>query len=312
MLASVVSTLERHVEAFDRYLRDRRGASPHTRAAYGRDLAGFAAWIEARRGNVGPGEVDALTVRGWLGSLHGTAKAATIARKLSALRSFFKFLAAEGRCAKNPMTTIDSPRHQPPLPRFLPVDEALGLLDRDRGAEALAVRNQAVLEVLYGAGLRVAELVGLDLVALDLEQGLVRVLGKGRKERIVPLGRKAVAALADYLSVRADVVVAGRDVTAPEAVFLSRLGRRITTRRVQQVVDIEGRRAGVRARTSPHDLRHSFATHLLDSGADLRAIQEMLGHASLSTTQRYTHVTVDTLIGAYEAAHPLAKRRGGG
>lgn len=315
-----MATLDQRIAEFDRYLQYERGASPHTRAAYRRDLEGLERYIEEHRSGVQLEDIDILLVRAFLGSLHGKAKASTIARKLSALRSFFRFLTNRGHCSTNPVALLDSPKHRAPLPRFLPVDEALRVMEQPRGKdseegkvsgrEILGLRDQAILEVLYGAGLRVSELVGLDLDALDLAQGLVRVCGKGNKERIVPIGRKAGEALAVYLPRRLELLtsVAYND-RAADAVFLSCRGRRITVRRVQQIVDRETRLAGVRRRSSPHDLRHSYATHLLDSGADLRSIQEMLGHASLSTTQRYTHVTVDSLIAAYEEAHPLARKK---
>jgi len=299
-------TLADRIEAFDTYLRHERGASDHTRAAYRRDLKGFAGHIEEHRSGADAKDVDVLLIRGYLGSIHGKVKPATIARKLSALRTFYRFLVKKGFCSTNPMTVIESPRHRAPLPKFLPVDEALNLMERPRGDTALERRDHAILETLYGAGLRVSELVGLDLESIDFEQGLVRVLGKGNKERIVPLGRKAGEAIEAYLLYRLELLKTGGDY---EAVFLSKRGTRITTRRVQQIVDREARDTGVRHRSSPHDLRLSCATHLLDSGADLRSIQEMLGHASLSTTQRYTHVTVDTLIAVYEQAHPLARKK---
>jgi integrase/recombinase XerC len=313
MLEQEMATFADRIDDFDRYLRHERGASPHTRLAYRRDLEAFAAFAEERRGApVEPTQVDALLVRGYLGALHGRAKASTIARKLSALRSFYKFLTRRGHCPTeaNPLALIESPKRRPQLPRFIPVDETIRLMEQPRDDDAQGLRDRAILEVLYGAGLRVSELVGLDLRAVDLAQGLVKVRGKGDKERIVPLGRKAVAAIEAYLPHRGELLGdAPAADDAREAVFLSRRGRRITTRRVQQIVDAEALRAGVTRKASPHDLRHSCATHLLDSGADLRAIQEMLGHASLSTTQRYTHVTVDTLIAAYEKAHPLARRK---
>lgn len=309
-------TLSGRIEEFERYLRYERGASPHTRAAYRRDLEGFARYIEEHREGASPEDIDVFLVRGYLGTLHGTLKASTISRKLSALRTFYRFLTGRGLCATNPVAMIDSPKHRATLPRFLPVDEALHLMEQPRagasegeGVEVLALRDQAMLEVLYGAGLRVSELVGLDMDAIDFEQGLVRVHGKGDKERIVPLGRKAAEAIQAYLPRRGELASKAGSMEAASALFLSIRGRRITVRRVQQIVDTETQLAGVRRRSSPHDLRHSYATHLLDSGADLRSIQEMLGHGSLSTTQRYTHVTVDSLIAAYEKAHPLARKK---
>jgi integrase/recombinase XerC len=305
----VMPTLTQRIEEFLRYLEAERGASPHTRAAYRRDLDGFAEHVEALRPGAGPDDVDVPMVRGYLGDLYGTVTASTISRKLSALRSFYRFLGRRGLASTDPVALLRSPRLKPPLPRFLPVDEATRLMELPRDDDARELRDRALLEVLYGAGLRVSELAGLSLDSLDLEAGLVRVTGKGRKERVVPLGRKAVAALREYLPRRGELVPEDGGIVHPEAVFLSSRGRRISVRRVQQVVDEQARRAGVRGRTSPHDLRHSCATHLLDSGADLRSIQELLGHASLSTTQRYTHVTIDTLMAVYENAHPLERRK---
>ena len=302
-----MATLRDQIEQFDKYLRYERGSSDHTRAAYRRDLLGFARWLEERREGPRAEEVDVLEIRGYLGAIHGSVKPATISRKLSALRAFYKYLLRKGLCEVDPMALVDNPRHRQLLPSFLPVDEAIGLMERPRNDGALGARDRAILEVLYGAGLRVSELVGLEPGSVDLDQGLVRVMGKRSKERIVPLGRKAVEAIEAYLPHRDELV----GEAGASALFLSRLGRRITARRVQQIVTAEAQEAGMSRRSSPHTLRHSFATHLLDSGADLRSIQEMLGHASLSTTQRYTHVTVDSLIAAYEDAHPLAKRGDG-
>jgi integrase/recombinase XerC len=300
-------TIAERIDEFDRYLHFQRGASDHTRAAYRRDLESFAEHLE-ERGVVDVGDVDVIAIRGFLGSIHGKVKASTLSRKMSAMRSFFKYLVKRAYCSTNPMLLIDRPKSRSPLPRFLPVDETIHLLEQPRSDDALAHRDRAMLEVIYGGGLRVSELVGLDLDALDLAQGLARVLGKGRKERVVPIGRKAVEAVERYLPFRGDLK--GKEgYCDSNALFLSQRGRRITVRRVQQIVDDEVRESGARRRASPHDLRHSCATHLLDSGADLRAIQELLGHASLSTTQRYTHVTVDTLIEVYEAAHPLACKK---
>jgi integrase/recombinase XerC len=294
------------VGAFDLYLRVERGASPHTRKAYGRDLKEFQAYLAEQRPPLALDEADAYAVRGYLGRLHGGRKPSSIARKLSSLRSFYRFLAKRHGVA-NPMTLIDSPKHAPPLPRFLPVDEAVRLMERPRGNDVLALRNRAILEVLYGSGLRVSELVGLDMAHVDREGAVIRVLGKGRKHRVVPLGRKAGEALDAYVAARQELI--RTPASGDDALFLSQKGRRISVRRVQQVVDQEVQYAGLPGRKSPHDLRHSCATHLLDSGADLRAIQELLGHTSLSTTQRYTHITVDSLISVYEKSHPLARSK---
>lgn len=306
-----MATFRSRIEDFESYLHHERGASVHTRSAYARDLRSFAEHLEETQlgaeSTFDPEQVGVYEIRGYLGSLHGKVKTSTISRKLSALRSFYKFLTSRGHCMRNPMLLIDRPKARPPLPNFLPVDEAIGLMERPRNDDALGLRDRAILEVLYGAGLRVSELTGLDLAQVDLESGLLRVLGKGNKERIVPCGRMAVSAIRDYLPARAELA-GDACLVGMEALFLSRLGRRISRRRVQQIVDAEAIAAGVKGRTSPHDLRHSCATHLLDSGADLRSIQEILGHSSLSTTQRYTHLTVDGLIATHEQFHPLERK----
>lgn len=302
-------SLHQRIGEFDRYLEAERGASPHTRAAYRRDLTGFSKYLSTRLPDASPDDVDVMLVRGYLGELHGSVSSATISRKLSALRSFYRFLNKRGLASSDPVALLKSPKKRAPLPKFLPVDEALHLMELARPDDAPSLRDRAMLEVLYGGGLRVSELVGLDLDALDIEDGLARVLGKGNKERIVPLGRKAVEALRKYLDQRMELVPEGGVLRDTTAVFISRFGQRISIRRVQQIVDEQARAAGVRQRSSPHDLRHSCATHLLDSGADLRSIQELLGHASLNTTQRYTHVTVDTMMSVYDESHPHSRRR---
>lgn len=301
--------LRQRIDEFDRYLEAERGASPHTRSAYRSDLEGFASYLSSRSPDSSPDDVDVMMVRGFLGKLHGSVSSATISRKLSALRSFYRFLNKRGLAKSDPVALLGSPKKLVPLPKFLPVDEALHLMEQTRADDAPSLRDRAILEVLYGGGLRVSELVGLDFDALDSDEGLARVKGKGNKERIVPLGRKAVESLQLYLAQRLDLVPEGRALRDPNALFISRRGRRISIRRVQQIVDEQARAAGVRQRSSPHDLRHSCATHLLDSGADLRSIQELLGHSSLKTTQRYTHVTVDTLMSVYDETHPHSRGR---
>lgn len=305
----VTTSFSQLVDAFCDYLRVERAASKHTVSAYSRDLRHFDAYLREKRLNATPSDVDALLIRAYLGELFEQVGKATISRKLSAFRSFFRFCLRKGHVTENPLALVRGPRLKAPLPKFLPVDETLRLVERPRGDGPMPRRDQAIVEVLYGGGLRVSEARGLNIQSVDLDEGLARVRGKGRKERIVPLGRKAVDALLRYLPRRLELCPDGQTPQDPDALFLSKRGRRLTVRRMQQIVEREGAATGVRARLSPHALRHSCATHLLDSGADLRAIQEMLGHASLSTTQKYTHVTVDSLIAVYEAAHPLAKRR---
>jgi integrase/recombinase XerC len=292
------------IERFQQHLAVERNLSPHTCAAYRRDLAAFQTFL------AGSGAADAATLQGidhlllrrYLAELHRHNQRTSIARKLSALRTFFRYLVREGVLATNPAAGLATPKRNRYLPKTLSVDEACTLMERGHGTSHLALRDRAILELLYSSGLRVSELTGLDVGGLDLQQQLVRVLGKGRKERIVPVGRKALAALQDYLAVRGAV---GDD----QPLFVNHRGGRLTPRSVQRHLKVRLLKAGLLKDISPHALRHSFATHLLDAGADLRAIQELLGHASLSTTQRYTQVSVDQLLAVYDKAHPRSKKR---
>jgi len=297
------------VERFLDYLRDQRRASHQTVRAYESDLGQFGTFLaESRPAGEAPGPagIDPLEVRGFVGRLHrqGLSKA-SIARKLSAVRSFLSHAVREGRIESSPAEGVPTPRTPRKLPSNLTVDEIFALLD-GIGAEDLAgIRDRALLELLYAAGLRVGELVSLDEEDVDLSGTVVRVLGKGGKERIVPFGGKALQALRRWLAASRPLRAHGKD---PEAVFLNLRGSRLTDRSVRRVLDRRLRAAAIEARVSPHALRHSFATHLLGAGADLRAIQELLGHASLSTTQRYTHVSMDALMEVYDRAHPRARR----
>jgi integrase/recombinase XerC len=307
------------------YLRAERDASAHTLRNYQSDLEQFLAFVRERAGEAEAPRVEAvdhLTVRGFLAWLHGRrASRATVARKLAALRSFFRYLCREGRVRANPAELIRGPRLPVRATPHLNVDEAFQLLAAParrpeaapaskgaEGAELRRARDRAILEVFYGAGLRIGELVALDLPDLDLSEGLTRVRGKGRKERVVPLGSKAVEALTEYLALR-ETLRSGRRVSADDraALFLNHRGGRLTTRGVSQIVLRYLLSSGVGKKITPHGLRHSFATHLLDAGADLRAIQELLGHARLTTTQRYTHVGLDQVLRVYDSAHPRAR-----
>lgn len=296
--------MQEWIDRFRQYLAVERNVSPHTCAAYLRDLGEFHAFLTSR-GEAGPGalhRIDHLLLRLFLAELHKANQRTSIARKLSALRTFFRFLVREGVLAANPAEGVATPKRNRYLPKTLSVDEATTLMERGHGATTLALRDRAILELLYSSGLRVSELTGLDVGALDLRERLVRVLGKGRKERIVPVGRKAYDALVAYLEARGAV---GDDLP----LFVNRRGGRLTPRSVQRHLKVRLLKAGVLKDISPHALRHSFATHLLDGGADLRAIQELLGHASLSTTQRYTQVSVDQLLAVYDKAHPRSRKK---
>ncbi len=295
------------LEQFERHLSVERNLSPHTIAAYRRDLAGFVAFLrnDLKWEDVGAAlarRVDQITLRRYLAVLHKRCRRTTIGRKLAAIRTFCGFLVREGVLAINPGELVGTPRAEKYLPRTLTVDEAFALLETEAGDGLLDLRNHAIHETLYSCGLRVSELTGLDLSSLDLVQGLVRVVGKGRKERIVPVGRKARQALTRYLDARGPVAT-----DAP--LFANYRGGRLTPRSVQRHLKVWLLKAGLLKEATPHALRHSFATHLLDGGADLRAIQELLGHASLSTTQKYTQVSIEHLTSVYDKAHPRSRKK---
>jgi integrase/recombinase XerC len=249
--------------------------------------------------------VDALAVRSYLASLRKEGlKKSSAGRHLSALRTFFAYLKREGNVSANPARGVATPKADSPLPRTLSVDEASSVVEARTGDDALSVRDRALLELLYATGLRVGELVALDLSDVDLSSRQVRTLGKGRKERIVPFGGKAASAMKAYLAARGTLGPKG--ARRKEAVFLNAAGTRLTDRSVRRILDRALTDAAVARHVSPHALRHSFATHLLQAGADLRAIQELLGHASLSTTQKYTHLDAERLIEVYRKSHPKA------
>jgi len=295
------------VTAFLRHLEVEKHASPHTIRAYGRDLAQWVRFVaQSERADAVAARLvlGATTrdVRAWLAALHGRGlDAVSVARKLAAVRSLYRFLARRGVVRRNPAREVRAPRVARRLVTFLPTDEAKAMVDaRALGGDARE-RDVAVLEMLYATGLRVSELAGLDLDAVDRDARTVRVLGKGGKERMVPYGAPAARALDTYL---------GRRATDRGPVFVNARGGRLTPRSIHTIVRRAARAAGVTRRVSPHTLRHTFATHLLDGGADLRMIQELLGHSRLSTTQRYTHVSTVQLLKTYEAAHPRASLSG--
>jgi integrase/recombinase XerC len=304
----MADALDESVARFLGHLAGERRASPHTLEAYGRDLAQMLAFLRERRPEATtPADVDVAVLRGWLGHLARTHAPSSIARKIAAARGLFRHLHRRGEIAKSPAAQLSSPKVRRPLPTFLDVDAASEVMTAPRDDVVEGLRDRGLLEVLYGSGLRVSELVGLDLDHVDLASsglGSARVIGKGNKERVVPLGSRSVTALRAYLERRAELERGRGD----RALFLSKRGRRISVRSVQVLVRRYGTLGAGRADLHPHALRHTCATHLLDGGADLRAIQELLGHASLATTQRYTHVSVDHLMKVYDAAHPLARR----
>jgi integrase/recombinase XerC len=296
------------IARFLTHLEAERRASPHTVAAYGRDLATLAAVARDKRVRSVSG-IDVYLLRGWLGVLARTCSAATVSRKLAAVRTFFRWLHRRGELRASPADDLASPRVRRPLPTFLSVDAAKEVVEAPDVERATGARDRAVLELLYGSGLRVSELRRLDVASLDLASASARVLGKGNKERVVPLGRAAVDAVRAYLEARHALVHPRTRAQDGKALVLSARGARLTVRAIQSLVRKYGALGAGRADLHPHALRHTCATHMLDGGADLRAIQEMLGHASLSTTQRYTHVSMEHLLRVYDAAHPLAKAR---
>lgn len=295
------------IRAFMRFLAVERHASPETIRNYQSDLtqlAGFLAQTQQPPRPIQAGEITTESIRAYLYWLDRKGeKASSLSRKLACLRSFYRFHLREGSVAKNPAEEIRSPKLPKPLPRVLTKDDANSLMEFPEGTSALALRDRALLETLYSTGARVSEAVGLNLGDLNLDNGLVQLRGKGRKERIVPIGDLALRAILAY---RASLKVS-TPVQQPSApLFLNHRGGRLTTRSVGRLVSrYSSRLAG--GAVSPHSLRHSYATHLLDEGADLRSIQEMLGHASLNTTQKYTHLATDQLLSVYDRAHPRAK-----
>jgi integrase/recombinase XerC len=292
--------VEELVSAFEDELL-RRGRSPHTRRAYLVDVREFVADLRARGVRAVPARLDVPEIRAYLAARFGRRKPSTLARKLSSLRTFASFLQQRGAVGDNAARLVASPKQRRMLPRFLTVDDAFRVMAAPDGDGPAPPRDRAILEVLYGAGLRVSEVSGLDLddVRREDDLAMLRVrLGKGRKDRIVPLGSRGVAALDAWLAKRP---------AGPGPLFTNRFGRRLGTRSIGRMVAAFSTLASTTGRVTPHALRHSFATHLLDSGCDLRAIQEMLGHASLSTTQRYTHVGIGHLMEVYDKAHPRSR-----
>ena len=285
------------VPAFLRYLAAERGASAHTLRSYAADLAELQTFLRGAR-VPGLAAADARVLRGYLAWLHGRGLAkSSIARKLASVRSCYRFLARRELVAANPARQLASPRLPRRLPSVLPKDESKDLLDAPSEDTLAGRRDRALLELLYASGVRVAECCGLDLEDLDRRHGTVRVMGKGSKERVVPVGEIALEALDAYLDRRGG---------GNGPLFRNARGTRLSTRSVHSIVRRRARAAGLARRVTPHTLRHTFATHLLGEGADLRFIQELLGHSRLSTTQRYTHVSPEHLMKVYDAAHPRA------
>jgi integrase/recombinase XerC len=295
------------VAEFVSYLEGEKRSSGHTVRNYRTDIGLFFEFIRSKGLDCltydDLKKIDSMSIRAFLASRHGKNAPSSTARRLSAIRTFFNHMVRLGRLEHSPADGVRSPKLPKMLPKFLTIDEAKALMEQSIPDDAAGRRDRAMLEMLYGSGLRVSELSGLEMGDLDFESGVVRVLGKGRKERMVPLGCKASEAVALWIERRPEFA-------APEsggALFLNRRGGRLTTRSIARVIDRRVLECATGRKVSPHVLRHTFATHLLGAGADLRSIQEMLGHASMSTTQRYAHVTVEHLMKVYDGAHPHAK-----
>jgi integrase/recombinase XerC len=289
-----------YLDRFLIYLSTERSVSPHTVTAYRNDLEQFLRFLATgATPPTHPDEVSHLDIRRFLAHLHGDHKKSSIGRKLAAVRALFRYLLREGVVAKNPAELVGTPKKEQRAPFHLTIDEITALVEAPKEATILALRDKAILEVLYSCGIRLTELTGLKVQDIDREGRLVRVLGKGNKERIVPLGRQAAGAVAAYLEER-------RDPPGDAPFLLNARGGRLTGRSVARIVDKYLVHLATMKKVSPHTLRHTFATHLLEGGADLRAIQDLLGHASLSTTQKYTHVSIDRLMEVYDKAHPRA------
>ncbi|GBD38539.1 Tyrosine recombinase XerD [bacterium HR37] len=295
----------KYIKDFETFLVSERNYSKHTVRAYIGDLNEFLSFVRKKRG-VGEEEginfstLDDIDIRAYLGWLYGRNKKTSISRKLTSVRMFFEFMVKIGELERNPAKLVPTPKGEKRLPSFLTVDEVFKLLETPTSDSVYGKRDRAILELLYSSGLRVGELVGIDMVNLDLSGGVVKVCGKGGKERIVPVTSKAIEAIREYLKVREKFNPKG------DFLFVNSRGGRLTARSVARIVKRYSLLSGIDKNVSPHVIRHTFATHLLGGGADLRAIQEMLGHKSLSTTQRYTHASIEKIMDVYDKTHPRA------
>jgi integrase/recombinase XerC len=301
--------LDSALSSFLAYLEAERRSSPNTVAAYKNDLESLVRTLRERERPDDVGAIDVYALRGWLGGLARTHAPSSVARHVAAVKTWMRWLRRGNVIRTNPAEELASPKARRSLPTLVSADAAAQIMEAPDDATPAGARDRALLEVTYGSGLRVSEVVGLDLGRIDLAGASARVVGKGNKERIVPLGRKSVTALRRYLDARARLAHPKTFVLDPVALFVTSRGTRLTRRDAHTIVQRYGALGAGRGDMHPHALRHSCATHMLDGGGDLRAIQELLGHASLTTTQRYTHVSIDHLLRAYDAAHPLAKTK---
>jgi integrase/recombinase XerC len=306
------SSLNDQIRSFIDALSAEKGYSANTCRAYSHDLKEFVSFICEHRFSKKKNpkdadtfkahQVDSLMIRGYLGFLHQKNKKVTLARKLSAVRSFFRYLVKHGVIQDSPLDPILTPKQKKTIPVYLPVDDIFRLLDSIKTDTLAGARNLAIFETLYSTGIRISELTGLNVFDVDSEQCLIRVIGKGDQERIVPVGKKAVTAIGDYR--KRLHLEKGIGIEENSPLFLNKNNGRLTTRSIARILDKISKECGLLIPVSPHALRHTFATHMLDAGADLRVVQELLGHKSLSTTQKYTHVSIDRLMETYDKAHP--------
>ena len=300
--------LSEHINRFSGWLSGEKGYSPNTVDSYMRDLRDFAIFSG---GEIDVGSIDNHVIRAYVFSLGGKNKSSSVSRKLSALRTFFMFLLREGVVTSDPLTEVSRPKLDKHMPVFLSVDEVFQLMEAPGDQDTFAGRDRAILELLYSTGMRVAELVSCDMDFLDFDVGMVRVRGKGNRERLIPVGTEALEALQKYFPQREQLIKArmlrGKSVER-NAIFLNSRGTRITSRSIERLVKMYAQRVGITTTVTPHALRHSFATHMLEMGADLRVVQELLGHVSLSTTQKYTHLNMDHLMDVYDRSHPKARK----
>lgn len=307
-------TIAQLVDKFLNALKTEKGYSDHTIRNYGVDLRHFQNFLKKKqsqrkheKGEQSLESLDFYLIREYLSDLYGRYSRSSIARRLSALRSFFSFLERKGTLRGNPAAEVSSPKKEKYIPVYLPIDEMFRLLERPDRGKPLGLRDWAILEVLYSCGIRVSELTGLNLSSVDYNQRVIRVLGKGNKERIVPVGKKAVKALREYIESTRSLREKKQANLRDSPLFINFRGERLSARGVEKIVKKYGRQGELAREITPHSLRHTFATHLLDGGADLRSVQEILGHVSLSTTQKYTHVSLDRLMEVYDRAHPRSK-----
>lgn len=307
----ISSALNKQTRSFIDSLRFEKGYSTNTCRAYSHNLKEFVSFIresylskenQEDAETVKADRINGLMIRGYLAFLHKKNKKVTIARKLSAVRSFFRFLVKHGVILDNPLDLILTPKQKKMIPVYLPVDDVFRLLDSIQTHTLAGIRNSAIFETLYSSGIRVSELEGLNVYDVDFNKCLIRVVGKGNKERVVPIGTKAMTAIKEYRKRLQTEAGIGENDNTP--LFLNKNLGRITSRSISRILGKTAKQCGLLIPVSPHALRHTFATHMLDAGADLRVVQELLGHRSLSTTQRYTHVSIDRLMETYDKAHP--------